>query len=95
MHKWALWEKLTYLFVCWRTSYCASEELFANRFVAEAVHGRHDPKPLGKAAVPSPLSATTPCRLQQHQQTNTQERCGKRRDLPQSRRSRALHAYAL
>ena len=53
------------------------------------------PKNSGKAAVSSPPAATTPCRLQQHQQTNTLERCQKRRNLPQSRGSPVLHACAL
>ena len=53
------------------------------------------PNTLGKAAVPSPPTATTPCRLQQHQQTITSERCEKRRDLRQPQTSRVLHACAV
>jgi hypothetical protein len=53
MHKWAFWEKLTYLFVCWRTSYCASEETFpANRLVVGVVAGKREPKKPGKPHMP-------------------------------------------
>lgn len=41
------------------------------------------------------LTATTPCRLQQHQQTNTLERREKRKGLHQYQSSRILHACAL
>ena len=37
------WKQLAYFFVGGRTFYCASEKFFANRLVAENVHGQRDP----------------------------------------------------
>ena len=43
------WKHVAYFFVGWRTFYCASENFFANRLVAEHVHGQRDPQNLGKS----------------------------------------------